>query len=490
MWRWWDGAAWTANRAPMWRAPVVEHPVSVSAPYSSPSLAEPADPLHPAEFAEPVLAASDVVHTSDGPVQRPWAGADDASGIASGPSPDSTAHGPASGWVWPIVMGVFMVLGALVPFVGSDGTTAALRDDPTQVVLLIGIGVVVIGAGLAAAAGHRIGMLVAAGAGWVLAILVAFIIWFVIALNNLLTELGSGVTPHVGFYLYCAAGLIGVGLLPAALGTIGRAHDAGERLPGALRVLLAVGAAALIVGIIVPPVDGMSVSDWVISDDAYVTAFNIAVLATPAVIGLLVLVRGSRATFGLSLGVSLWFFLIWVADNLDFRASEDSFFRFLNGQFAWQTIGTFVLLGASILGTFAARRTSTASGSAMLLTAPALAAIGVVVVAVAITMAREDDDAVGGEFSSEFEEAVEADTEFDEGFVDDGFTSHPTLADLPYDPTYTPLAERCAAGEMSACDELWRSTPVGGVHEAFAMTCGGIDLSVQHRGDCVAYFGP
>jgi hypothetical protein len=240
---------------------------------------------------------------------------------------------------------------------------------------------------------------------------------------------------------------------------------------------------------ILPPVEGTRVAEWVISDDPYITAFNVSVLVTPALVALLALVHGSQATFGLSLGIALWFFLVWVADNLDFRASEESFVSFLNGQFAWQTVGTFVLLGASILGTFAARRTSTSNGVAMLLTAPALASIGVVLVAVVITIAKEDDDGASGNLSSVFDEAFETDPGFDDGFVDEGFTSYPTLADLPYDSMYTPLADRCAGGEMSACDELFMSTPGGSLHEAFAMTCGGIDFVVQHRGDCVVSFG-
>lgn len=48
----------------------------------------------------------------------------------------------------------------------------------------------------------------------------------------------------------------------------------------------------------------------------------------------------------------------------------------------------------------------------------------------------------------------------------------------------------CADGSMSACDDLWRITPLGTELEAFAATCGGRDPAGRHDGTCEQDFGP
>lgn len=40
------------------------------------------------------------------------------------------------------------------------------------------------------------------------------------------------------------------------------------------------------------------------------------------------------------------------------------------------------------------------------------------------------------------------------------------------DPVLDALWDACAAGDGSACDELWESSPVGSAYEEFGVTCG------------------
>ena len=40
------------------------------------------------------------------------------------------------------------------------------------------------------------------------------------------------------------------------------------------------------------------------------------------------------------------------------------------------------------------------------------------------------------------------------------------------DPELDRLWDRCAAGDVSACDELWEAAPIGSEYERFGVTCG------------------
>jgi hypothetical protein len=54
---------------------------------------------------------------------------------------------------------------------------------------------------------------------------------------------------------------------------------------------------------------------------------------------------------------------------------------------------------------------------------------------------------------------------------------------------YEQVLFACGDGVMAECDNLYRSTPVGGALEAFSMTCGKRDPAGDHRGDCETSFG-
>ncbi|GAA4873641.1 trypsin-like peptidase domain-containing protein [Serinicoccus chungangensis] len=52
------------------------------------------------------------------------------------------------------------------------------------------------------------------------------------------------------------------------------------------------------------------------------------------------------------------------------------------------------------------------------------------------------------------------------------------------DATLAALWDTCAAGDLEACDSLWRDSPIGSGYEAFAATCGG--TSEASHGTCVS----
>ena len=51
------------------------------------------------------------------------------------------------------------------------------------------------------------------------------------------------------------------------------------------------------------------------------------------------------------------------------------------------------------------------------------------------------------------------------------------------------LAQSCSSGDMAACDDLWLDTDAGGVLEAYAETCGGLEPAGGVFGSCEEQFG-
>ncbi len=68
-------------------------------------------------------------------------------------------------------------------------------------------------------------------------------------------------------------------------------------------------------------------------------------------------------------------------------------------------------------------------------------------------------------------------------------TDPPAPGDPDHDPRFAGLAADCRDGDMAACDDLYRETPVGDPYETYASTCGG-RLHDEASGGCVAVFGP
>ncbi|MGY1708665.1 hypothetical protein ACI8AC_04060 [Geodermatophilus sp. SYSU D00758] len=59
--------------------------------------------------------------------------------------------------------------------------------------------------------------------------------------------------------------------------------------------------------------------------------------------------------------------------------------------------------------------------------------------------------------------------------------------DLGDDPAFDALAEACFGADWTACDELYRGTPVGSEYEAYAETCGG--RNEPDGGSCEQRYG-
>ncbi|MEM9714773.1 MAG: hypothetical protein AAGA17_21310 [Actinomycetota bacterium] len=82
-------------------------------------------------------------------------------------------------------------------------------------------------------------------------------------------------------------------------------------------------------------------------------------------------------------------------------------------------------------------------------------------------------------------DSVEPDEDADAGSALDGVGDAEVTGPIDTygdDPGFDALWDECAAGDLSSCDTLWLTTPIGSEYERFGSTCGGI--SEETRGNC------
>jgi hypothetical protein len=133
----------------------------------------------------------------------------------------------------------------------------------------------------------------------------------------------------------------------------------------------------------------------------------------------------------------------------------------------------------------ATRRPGTPRGSLLGLLLP-IAALAVAAVVVVFTAPAASSSGGSAGASGEYQ----GDSEWGQAFYSDGEPLTPPAAgDQLYSAASDLDAQSCYAGDMSACDTLFATAPVGDVYEWFGSSCAG-RLDHETEGGCVDALGP
>ncbi len=382
---------------------------------------------------------------------------------------------PTAGWGLLVAFGVLVVGALVLPFASAgDGSSAEpiVSDLAAAVPLFVLAGAAVL-AGLAGRQGYDVGAALGGGAVLFFSVILVLIAKVTKDLLDWAGSFGGTFTPHLG--LVCALGALVVGVLAVIPALSAVARSQGQRqMPGGLALAGTIGSLVFLAATFWPQEgEDLFFGDWFI--DGWLVMFFLSLLV-PTIMLLAIRTGPAAALLG---GVLLFPAASWVSDGLTETSSI--------GQESWHSyelagIGLIVAIAVATIGTvgYAFRteiaadgsRQHTGAGNIGLATAVA-AAFGLAGM-VSIGIAANEDD--GPSYD---------DTAFDDEFYEDDWYSD-TEEFYEDDQDLWALADRCEEGSMTACDELYRSTPGGSELEAIAMSCGGRDYAYEHYGDCAS----
>lgn len=191
-----------------------------------------------------------------------------------------------------------------------------------------------------------------AGLGVVAGVSLFFVPYFG-ALARLVSELsrllglGSpGFGP--GMWIWAAGAAVGVAVIVVGLKTTGEA--AGFRAPPIVGLALAAAGAVWCIGVVLPPVSGVSVTDHLFTDDAALDVAIVCMIGFTAAAFLIGAVGRTAGALGLALGAALVWLFIWAWQTTDLQGSGESFGTYLNGSYAPWTIGVLATSAVSAIG--------------------------------------------------------------------------------------------------------------------------------------------
>ncbi len=351
-----------------------------------------------------------------------------------------------------------MLIGTFLPFWGDLDFT--MWDDPVSAATWFAGAVLVIVGGAVGSKGNPSGPSFAGGIGFVFGPIVAYLVWFFLEINVFSEAIGGGsIGMGPGFVAWILAVAL---LLPAmAMAVFGSTSDQVRR-PGWLAPIAVLGALVWTMGVVQPPFGNVGVWDNLFgSGDARTIALNAVLVGGPALAVLLAVARKAAQGYAFLAGIATVWLLIWFAQAQAWTSSGTEFTAYLEGQFAATTFGLVALLVAGILGGFVRRdvRDDEVGGT------PAMLLASVAAVLALLAGVAADDESFGGDdnyFGDEFY------FETDGG----GGGSHEDLVDP------------CIDGDMDACDELYRETPVGSREEDIGATCGNRNSTWSDAGSC------
>jgi len=282
---------------------------------------------------------------------------------------------PLEGSVLALVVGVLVLGGLFVPWVGSDygpAESMAESSDASMLWFFAASGIAALVGGIAGRAGYRWGIALAAGAGLSFLSVTALMIWFVVQMWEL------GLSIHVGIVMHGAAALGGLLLATQISSSTGKAHSPPLHPLG---VLLGIGGAlAWVIGYLVPPVEGADFASSVTEiGDGWLTALVILILAVPALGGLVILAERTAASALFLAGSMTTLAAAWALSSLPtFQESGQQFTVFANGQYAWMTAGLVATALAAVFPLFRLEAMSLPDGRHLPARSPGFAAWGVI----------------------------------------------------------------------------------------------------------------